>query len=125
MADCSRFINYTDMFRDAALAGIYSVDAMNRAVTWVRRVDVTTFLLNEKSIKARNQLISEILYSKDQIQIEAQETAPMSNSFKGLSAFLQECSGQTVNEYLDFTSQQVNETYARITSDLIDRGNVE
>ena len=125
MSDCHRFIDYTEFFGDAALAGIYSYESVGSAVTWVRRVNTNSFTVTEKAIKARNQLIADLLYSKDQIQMEAQSLSPMRNSFRGLSSFLQECSGQTVNEYLTFIGEQVNETYALITEDLIDRDNVE
>ena len=125
MANCHRFINYTEMFRDAALAGIHSAENIEEAVLWVRRVNSNSFTVNEKSIKARNQLIADLLYCRDQVLMEAQSVSPMRNSFRGLSSFLRECSGLTVNEYLTFTREKVNETYARLTEDLIDRSNIE
>ena len=125
MADCTRFINYTEMFEDAALAGIYSAEAVNNAVTWVRRVNLSSFTLSQDAIQSRNQLIADVLYSYDQILMEARSKAPMINSFRELSSFLKTCSGQSVDEYLTETGDQVNETYANITEDQISRANVE
>lgn len=125
MSDCSRFINYTEMFENAALSGLYSAEKVGTAADWVRRVNLNSFAVTEKAIKARNQLISELVYSRDQILMEAQSLAPMREAFRALSKFLQECSGQTVDEYLTFTGSQVGETYAILTEDLISRANVE
>lgn len=122
---CTIFMTYTEEFADAALAGTYSAAALNTLTSVVEGIDPNTFEKPTDAIKAKNVFLRQIYSSYDEINNDANAIAPMIESFRGLSTFLQKCSGQTVNEYLTTWGFKVNATYAAITEDSISSSNIE
>ena len=123
-----QFEYYSDYFAFAAISGIKSARSIIDAVSAALAVNQSSYTVFEEAFQAKNNLVTNLQSSYEQVYINAQSLGPMAGSFEQLAKHVKNFTGGTLDEYLTDQGIQVEQIYANIaglTGDSISSSNIK